>query len=398
MTQSPGLEGGAGRNRLQLAAGIAVVQRDDHTIQVGVDPSRGVVIQNAPPGTFALLNALSDTPADLGELSRRLAVRLRVSPEPWSAVLRFLSERGLLVEASVPRKAAADPRRRPERTAIAALTGAVGADLALQRRAGSLVVVIGSGRIANASAALLAAAGVGHVHARPERTIRPGDALPTGLLDVDVSSLAFDNAVPGHLGDPPVRADANPQPARTTRSPSRAKQGTTNRADRAALTAMLRRVAPEVRVQSPGSRPPSVVLLAGEGVPDPAVCRDLVADGVPHLAVRWTTTGGVIGPFVLPGRTSCLHCHDLHRADADAGWPSVRLVLGRQAAVPTVVLATRLSSLVVDDVLRFVDGREPHTVDGTLDIDLDAWAVRRRSWRRHPRCHCNEPAASAGNT
>lgn len=41
----------------------------------------------------------------------------------------------------------------------------------------------------------------------------------------------------------------------------------------------------------------------------------------PHLVASVYGHRGVIGPLVVPDVTSCLHCRDLHRRDADRSWP-----------------------------------------------------------------------------
>jgi hypothetical protein len=38
--------------------------------------------------------------------------------------------------------------------------------------------------------------------------------------------------------------------------------------------------------------------------------------------------------------------------------------------------------------LSFLDGEDPATIDGTLELYLPAWQVRRRSWPAHPNCPC----------
>src|ERR1043165_2502573 len=82
----------------------------------------------------------------------------------------------------------------------------------------------------------------------------------------------------------------------------------------------------------PGS--PDLVVLTDAAVPAPELVRKLLTDGVPHLSVRVREGIGIVGPFVGPGRSSCLGCADLHRADLDHAWPSIaaQLVGQRQHA------------------------------------------------------------------
>ena len=46
----------------------------------------------------------------------------------------------------------------------------------------------------------------------------------------------------------------------------------------------------------------------------------------------------VVGPLVLPGRSSCLSCAHRHRTDADPGWPAVARQLARRSPRAPVVL------------------------------------------------------------
>jgi hypothetical protein len=165
------------------------------------------------------------------------------------------------------------------------------------------------------------------------------------------------------------------------------------RSDREALAAMIQRAAPDASVHPPsGYVPPNVVVLATDGPPDQVQARDLIRDRIPHLAARASELRGVVGPFVLPGRSSCLHCHDLHRRDADPGWPRVLMALQNAIPVPPAVLATSVAALAAGQVLQFLDGRRaPDSIDGTLELRHGEWLVRRRSWKPHPGCFCQSP-------
>ena len=121
--------------------------------------------------------------------------------------------------------------------------------------------------------------------------------------------------------------------------------------------------------------------------------NELVRSGVPHLRVVVREATAVIGPFVLPGSTSCLRCLELHRSDRDAAWPVIAAQLasggsrnGTEAC--DIALATLAASITALQVLAFIDGGTPATCNGTLEIALPDWRVRRRSWRAHPSCGC----------
>ena len=150
------------------------------------------------------------------------------------------------------------------------------------RRAAS-VVVHGAGRVGASLATLLAAAGVGQVHVADRGPVRPGDVAPAGVAAADV-----------------------------------------DRSRIAAAAEALRRAAPEIRSTppAPGRRPDLVVLASTE--PVDTMLRTALAGGrVTHLVAGVRETTAVVGPLVLPGRTGCLRCGDLHRADRDPAWPVV---------------------------------------------------------------------------
>ena len=63
-----------------------------------------------------------------------------------------------------------------------------------------------------------------------------------------------------------------------------------------------------------------LVVLADDVVTDPRLVSDLVRCGLPHLSVRIRDGNGVVGPLVLPGRSSCLRCADIIRSELDPHW------------------------------------------------------------------------------
>ena len=55
----------------------------------------------------------------------------------------------------------------------------------------------------------------------------------------------------------------------------------------------------------------------------PELPGTLVAGNVAHLSVAASEAIGVVGPLVIPGRTSCLSCVDMARTDRDPAWPLI---------------------------------------------------------------------------
>ncbi len=146
-----------------------------------------------------------------------------------------------------------------------------------------------------------------------------------------------------------------------------------------------------------GRRAPDLVVLATVGVLDFEAFGVLDNLRVPHLAVSVRELSGIVGPLVLPGRTSCLHCQELQRADRDPGWPHLALQFARatQGLPCPATLAAMVAATATFQVLSHLDGDAPATVEGSLEMTLPDWRLRRRSWARHPDCPCAQ-AASRG--
>jgi len=300
---------------------------------------------------------------------RRWAVRLGgLSPEQCARLVD-LGDRAL--DGTVPRavldRLAALGRLRPRRARTARVRadllpeacayGLAGADAdpaaLVQRRGRATVAVTGAGRTGTAVAATLAAAGVGTLVLDDPGTVGPGD-LAAGLGPADV-------------GRPRLRA----------------------------VTDLLARTAPHVRVRRPGQAAPDVVVLLAADAADPGAALDLLAAGVPHLPVVLREADALVGPFVLPGADgdggACLRCLDLHRAEADPAWPVVLAQLsGRRRAVPgpPAALAAVAAGLAAAEVLTRLDGGTPRTLGAQYEIAVPGTEPRTRRWAAHPDCGC----------
>jgi len=125
----------------------------------------------------------------------------------------------------------------------------------------------------------------------------------------------------------------------------------------------------------------------------PDLTEGLVRDRVPHLAVSAGEAIGVIGPLVRPGRSACLRCVDLRKADADPAWPKIvaQATFARvQPQACDTVLAAMTAALACAQALALIDRplAVPATVNGTLEVVLPDWQWRRRTWPPHPACSC----------
>src|SRR5699024_6115808 len=256
------------------------------------------------------------------------------------AVLGELTHRGLLEDATPHHEAAAE---EPEHPSLRAGTSA------RQGRRDTTVTIHGGGRAAVATAILLATAGVGHLDSRCRGTVGFDD-LGTGYVESDIG-----------------RSYA----AATARAIRRTNPRTTT-------TRLI------------GKAKPSLAVLADAIVPDPELTRELFATGVPHLPISVRDGIGIVGPLVIPGKTSCLRCADLHRTDLDPCWPAVATQLAGRPRPSELSSVHALAALASGQVLRALNptDRAPNTWNATLEVDPYEGEVTHRPWQPHPDCSC----------
>ncbi len=365
--------------RVQIRPGLVRLWRGPRTLQIGLDPRRGTVLEGVGDSERAVLEALAEglDPRRLpggpaGDGSRHLVELLAEA----GVLLTDRAGRGVLSRlgpdaARLVQDAAAWSLVRPQ--------AGDGWEL-LAARGTRRVEVRGRGRTAFALAGTLVAAGVGTVTlgagGGPVRTDEVG---PLGPWPQDVGS--------------PLEAAAERTCGLLGRTPPRWSPAT-----------------------------PDLVVLVDPDAADAARAEPLVRDDVPHLSVVPQEAGIVVGPLVVPGRGPCLRCLDLHRADRDPHWPRMLAQLlqppgarrdepaeagrgrgstARPAAATQVrhgtqetassVLAAGLAAL---QVLGHLDGGTPAALGATLEIELPDGLPSRRPWPAHPACGCSWPPRS----
>ena len=438
-----GGRGGTGRSvgpgwhphgvRPALKQGLIPVWRDRDTLQIGIDSRRAVALTGL--GGAAWLLSLLDGSRDRAQVIAA-AVDRGLPAGLADHVLTLLAACGALDDypAGTLRALTQAERARlaPELAEAALAHGDTdGGARILARRQAARIHVCGPGPVTPAIAAILTKAGVSEAvststwpapqaatpprrprpvrqpppagrptppggpaappEARPmaspdEASVSAARRLPAGARSGRIASaalaphpLASDPAKPGNL--PPARRGASPA------SPAgQDEQRVTVPARRPPVAG--RRARDLLAGREP--RPDLVVLV---GVPDPQVGERLVADGLPHLAAAGHEAIGIVGPMVVPGRTACLRCLDLMRAELDPAWPLILAQLaGRRAEPPAcgAVLTASVAALAAAQALLFVDrpGRAGPAWNGTLELEMPGWQWRRRTWLPHPDCAC----------
>ncbi|MCW3839400.1 TOMM precursor leader peptide-binding protein [Micromonospora yasonensis] len=339
--------------RPTLLPGLTRLWRDRHTLQLGVEPGRAVLLEVANPRAAGLLDLLDGTRSERAVLA--YASTAQVAPDEARILLDTLRAAGLVVPAQslLPRDLAGPDRARlaGEANALAlAVPGppATPAQVVRRRRA-ARVLVTGAGRLGAAIAAGLAQAGVGHVRPELAGPVRPADLVGTGLLAAEVG---------------------RPLAAAVRAVLARCAPGT--------ATSPLRRGRTDLVVQL-GTDRPAALLATGY-----AQRRQ------PHLLVDLRGGVPVVGPLVRPPVGPCLHCLDLHRVDRDPDWPRLAAQLaaddGEQACAATTRLAA--AAYAVAEALAHLDGGTPETLGCAVEV-AGAGRFRRRQWPPHPSCGCS---------
>ncbi|MCP3798519.1 hypothetical protein NLX83_04535 [Allokutzneria sp. A3M-2-11 16] len=300
--------------RPRLLPGLPVLWRGDGTVQIGLDPRYAVVVDRLSPDMVRVLRELDgrhtlDRLLDLGAQDGSAETRSELA-----GLLSALDGAGVLDRDSTGSPCA--PQREPPPGLIAdagiwALrTGRACADI-LAERGRTTVHVHGSGRVADALAAILRSAGLGTV----------------------------------------------------------------------------RRIAKRSRSI------PDFAVLIGSVVQDHPLRTTLMADGVPHLAVELHEVSAHIGPFVVPGRTSCLTCVDLRRSERDPAWGVVSSQLGTLSPPDELICAHGAAVVAAGQLLLMLSHSGgaaglPPTWNGSLELDPVRGKVFQRALPPRQGCAC----------
>ncbi|MFG2064426.1 hypothetical protein ACGFIK_23750 [Micromonospora sp. NPDC048871] len=335
--------------RPTLLPGLSRLWRDRHTLQLGLDQDRAVLVEIADPRAAELLDLLDGRHSE-----RQVVTGTRSRTEHARTLLDALRAAGLVVpmHTLLPRELTGPHRARlaTEAAALALAAARLPGTPAqvLRRRLASRVTVTGTGPLGAAIAVALAQAGVGHVHPDLPGVVRPIDLVGTGIAAAE-------------MGRPLGRA--------VRAAVARSAPGTS--------TGPQRRPRPDLVIQLGADRP-AALLAAGH-----AQRRQ------PHLLVDLREAVPVIGPLVRPPDGPCLGCLDLHRTDRDPDWPALAAQLASRPATPSGTVGSLLAAtaLAVGEALLHLDGGTPETLGAAVELTSPG-NLRRRQWPPHPRCGC----------
>lgn len=322
----------------------------------GVDSTDGLVVAPAATRLPTLLRGLDGRRSQRAVLAD--AVGSGLDARAVTGLLEGLRNAGLLVDLDPTDLLAAEAGPAASARNAAELPAA--ARGAWRSRRSATVVIEGATRVGAPLAAVLAASGIGRVSVRDSGLVAAADAVVGGIGAVDE-------------GRPRAMAAAD----------------------------AVRRASPltDLRPLSGGEAADLVVLARPWASSDPLVAGYHRA-GQPHLVATVRGQTGVVGPLVVPGQTGCLRCGDLHRRDADPGWPELAAQLTAADPPPSGSTVTCLLTAVTAavQVLAYLDGdAAPVTLDATVELRPPDLLPRLRRWPPHPSCACGgaERPASA---
>lgn len=140
--------------------------------------------------------------------------------------------------------------------------------------------------------------------------------------------------------------------------------------------------------EEPSVPGPDLVVVIPDHGRGMAYGNALARAGCDHLWAHLRDGRFVVGPLVVPGGTSCLRCHDLHRTDADPAWPTLAVAWeAQEPGRPSPAAISLLASTAVRQALTWLRGARPASVDATLEEEPDG-LVLRMAWPVHPSCGC----------
>ncbi|MGW0090837.1 TOMM precursor leader peptide-binding protein [Streptomyces sp. NPDC003328] len=355
--------------------------RDLNTVQFGMAPAHAMVLGPMDTQTGSFLDLLDGTRGL--PLLREEAQRAGLPEGHVDALVDNLSTAGLLDDATGGGPRAQDlrartgvlDRLRPDLASLSLTTRTPGeAARRLAARRCLRIQVRGAGRVGAVLAALLAGAGVGEVDVRDTGHVEPWDVAPGGLPADSVGERREDAARRAVRGAAPGRPPRRQKPSR--RSPH----------------------------DEPAPAHSLVIITPRDGVdihaPDPFTAEPLITSGTPHLYAGVVEGTGVVGPFVLPGETSCAGCLHQGRADRDETWP--RLVAQwRSGRAPQVqpcdlALAIAVAGIAACHALAFLDGHMPSSASARWEASVPGLDWHARPVWPHPACPCGAAERGKG--
>lgn len=141
---------------------------------------------------------------------------------------------------------------------------------------------------------------------------------------------------------------------------------------------------------------PDVEVLVSAGEPARSTFEVLLAAGVAHLPVVLDERRVRIGPFVVPGATSCLGCLDALLTSFDPAWAVLVPQFERSRLLPPALpqrLLFRAAAETIHQVECLLQGERPSTVGRFVSLGPGHGDLQVREVPLSPACSCGLLAA-----
>jgi hypothetical protein len=395
--------------RPALKPGLLPVWRDRNTLQIGIDSRRAVALTGM--AGVARVITLLDGSRDRAQVIQAAADH-GIPTETADRVLTLLAAAGALDDfpAGTLRLLPSPLRARLAAelaTASLAHRDGDGGARTLARRLAAQVCIHGGGRVGASIATLLRTSGIGRVThadqageavAQPPKTAQPSTTARSGTPSASEAQPSPKpsgiprSGTPATAARPSVNSPGRlPAGAPRTSAPQTGPPRISAPQTGPPRISAPRTSAPQAGPPRTGPPQPDLAVLVGR---HPLELREsLMREQIPHLAAAADEAIGIVGPLVVPGRTACLRCMDLTRADRDPAWPLILAqLLGRQPDLLAcdAPLAAAVAAHAAAQALAFIDrpAEAGAVANGTLELVLPSWQWRRRTWPPHPSCDC----------
>lgn len=146
----------------------------------------------------------------------------------------------------------------------------------------------------------------------------------------------------------------------------------------------------------PTALEPDVEVLVSAGEPPRSTFEVLLAAGIAHLPVVLDERRVRIGPFVVPGVTSCLGCLDALLTSFDPAWSALVPQFERSRLLPPALprrLLLRAAAEAIHQVECLVRGQRPPTIGRYLSLGPEHDDTELRDVPLAAECACGLLAA-----
>ncbi len=150
-------------------------------------------------------------------------------------------------------------------------------------------------------------------------------------------------------------------------------------------------LAQEQLPMTPDANAATLLVVAADQEPSRDVADEAMRSGRPFLCVGVRELVGLVGPFVVPGRTACLRCVDLSRSQLDPCWPTLLAAAqsgpAKVASCPPSLIAAT-AAYAAQEIALWGSGALPVCCDSVVEIPHGLGEVQTIAYPPHPECGC----------